>query len=1229
MSSVVMFLCPAILCSLCGLPSLSGHSGVGKFRYLLHTFVFVLAAALISHGCRGKEATPLRNSSGELLTADLKRVGETVGNFKLIQKLEVLGVPRYYYREDNWGYDEERPHLLSYSKTSPDYTTAQEYLPSVQQEYLQYRKGYCIRSGSFCLDENIFHGGHGDIWRAHKVDENDFLNDKELFVLKRMRVKNRPDILRCAEREIYFGELLKNDPLTVRYDSHFRYEDDYWLVFRYEGVSLQAILYAVTYSDSSALLKPSKAWKKLRTTKAGEVSMRSLMHQIIASVAGLHKKGRTALTHFLSVLANHFKHIGIVHRDIKPSNTLLNTEQDPKVVIADFSSALNSETISKTSRFYPPSGPSTLEETLLYAPPEVLLTLTDGFHHNIPDSTDRHQGSPFKKERPESYDIWSIGVFFLEIILGTAAVFTVDQRTSAMISQNIRKSHRQREESADSTTMSESQALLLAALADYCIYKPTFHYKLLLDLNITSSGTRKAERPKSHSQRKPKQNEKDLISNYALSERTSTFLHDRIAPKSLALPDNAPRFFDQSVSLSKNTNCGISELYHAILRRDPLGLGFSNPWGLDLLSRLLHFDPLQRIDLNEALLHAYFKGPYVCEQDGSLHATPKDLHDYVCSLQIPSQNCNSVEESASSLDGSKNVGEIIQDNKLPIYSSSALSVDQNHDESSTYVSKNGLLDLAQLIYMDKVLIKANNYTDCGVDGLSEEVLDSSEVTENGVPIAKDIDMLIDKTAFVCPKCKRIFYGDWHACQSHVESRKHGSGCSYHYLGNVTENMNSRKFQGQLKHNLPEMLPPCLSDHSLLPMDPSSGWCDLKGRRAYIEDKHAIYFTETHKFFGVFDGHFGSYAARFAALHIHGIFDLYLRELISTQSKLKDDEETDNSMNKSYKSYDFMQSTLEKLNTGMLWNRTICLSAMNDTITIPVTMNDLQSADKAVDVPVVDVIEALRSAFLDTDRQLIKRTHLSSSSTDAPESTIKRAPGSTATTVVEFPQNIVIAHVGDSRIVACCSSHVADSANQKLSIQLTVDHTPHDPEEELGIIKRGGWIDKVSKTFRVNGQLAVTRSLGDAQFEDVISPDPDFIAIKLKKLDSRVFNSIRSKERFLLFGSETSRWCSAYQLFIREELESSGRSEALLSFLIVGSDGLWDMLSNEEATELVCNYILSSYKFTPFLDCDGGWWRLESDVYQSAAKLLAHEALIRGSTDNIGVCVIDLLHNALS
>jgi serine/threonine protein kinase len=256
----------------------------------------------------------------------------------------------------------------------------------------------CIRNGSFHINHQIFKGGHGDVYRAYKLsNDGEHIDQNKFYILKRMSIVNRPNILLCAHREIYFGETLHGMASVARYESYFVTPTDYWLVFRDEGISLQQLLYATTIDNISVVLKPSNVWRRFRTTREGLSSIREVMRQIITSIARLHKAG-------------------IVHRDIKLSNILLNTDglNSPKLLIADFSSALSEGALSKD--LFGEFGPSKNELTLEFAPPEVRLSKDDL--------------SAIDLDYPESYDIWSIGVVFLEIILGTANVFDIDQRTS-------------------------------------------------------------------------------------------------------------------------------------------------------------------------------------------------------------------------------------------------------------------------------------------------------------------------------------------------------------------------------------------------------------------------------------------------------------------------------------------------------------------------------------------------------------------------------------------------------------------------------------------------------------------------------------------------------------------------------------------------------------------------------------------------------------------------------
>ena len=146
---------------------------------------------------------------------------------------------------------------------------------------------------------------------------------------------------------------------------------------------------------------------------------------------------------------------------------------------------------------------------------------------------------------------------------------------------------------------------------------------------------------------------------------------------------------------------------------------------------------------------------------------------------------------------------------------------------------------------------------------------------------------------------------------------------------------------------------------------------------------------------------------------------------------------------------------------------------------------------------VQVINFIQKSFLLTNRQLTNVLNTSS--------------GTTATTVILFEKHVLVAHVGDSRVVACCGSAIEGSLH-KLPIQLTVDHTPYCEDEEKRVVLRGGWIDKSNDIYRVNGKLAVitiilliinnarrfqvTRSIGDAFLGDIISSVPDITLFRL-------------------------------------------------------------------------------------------------------------------------------------
>lgn len=163
-----------------------------------------------------------------------------------------------------------------------------------------------------------------------------------------------------------------------------------------------------------------------------------------------------------------------------------------------------------------------------------------------------------------------------------------------------------------------------------------------------------------------------------------------------------------------------------------------------------------------------------------------------------------------------------------------------------------------------------------------------------------------------------------------------------------------------------------------------------------------------------------------------------------------------------------------------------------------------------------------------------------------ENSLQLGPGgSTAVTAIVIDgKDLWVANVGDSRAVICRNG-VAD--------QLTVDHEPQC--ERRRIEKQGGFVTTLPGDVpRVNGQLAVARAFGDENLKAHLSSEPD---VRNVRVDSNT------------------------------------------QFVILASDGLWKVMSNEEAVNMIKGI---------------------KDP-QAAAKRLTTEALARKSKDDISCIVI--------
>ncbi|XP_058191468.1 uncharacterized protein LOC131308546 isoform X1 [Rhododendron vialii] len=205
--------------------------------------------------------------------------------------------------------------------------------------------------------------------------------------------------------------------------------NEIWLVFRHEGVSLSKILYTAEKVGNSTdderdehakhvqILRPSKWWHWLKTTEAGQEEMRNLIWQLLMALKSCHERN-------------------ITHRDVKPENMVICFEdQDSgrcligipskdmryttKMRMIDFGSAMDMFTMKL---LYGSVGPSRSEQTYEYTPPEALL------------NSSWYQGP---MQTILKYDMWSAGVVFLELILGSPDVFQISALTSALLDQHL------------------------------------------------------------------------------------------------------------------------------------------------------------------------------------------------------------------------------------------------------------------------------------------------------------------------------------------------------------------------------------------------------------------------------------------------------------------------------------------------------------------------------------------------------------------------------------------------------------------------------------------------------------------------------------------------------------------------------------------------------------------------------------------------------------------------
>jgi serine/threonine protein phosphatase PrpC len=200
--------------------------------------------------------------------------------------------------------------------------------------------------------------------------------------------------------------------------------------------------------------------------------------------------------------------------------------------------------------------------------------------------------------------------------------------------------------------------------------------------------------------------------------------------------------------------------------------------------------------------------------------------------------------------------------------------------------------------------------------------------------------------------------------------------------------------------------------------------------------------------------------------------------------------------------------------------------------------------------------AFEGAMIDLDRWLSQRPDVLAGLDHS---------GSTAVTALVTPHHITVANVGDSRAVLCREAQNRDGlgGSEPEAVPLSHDHKPYLPLERKRIEAAGGSV----RINRVNGDLAVSRALGD--------------------FDYKTRTDIKPEEQAVTARPDVL----------------SHRRDPTDRFLVLACDGVWDVMSNDACVQFIEELLL------------------ENVGLQEIARSLLDHCLTLGSRDNMTVVLV--------
>lgn len=324
----------------------------------------------------------------------------------------------------------------------------------------------------------------------------------------------------------------------------------------------------------------------------------------------------------------------------------------------------------------------------------------------------------------------------------------------------------------------------------------------------------------------------------------------------------------------------------------------------------------------------------------------------------------------------------------------------------------------------------------------------------------------------------------------------------------------------------------------------------QGYRSYMEDEYFV--SNDGDFAAVFDGHGGPSVSRYLRKNLYANVQAFLPLVVleKQEESVHSDDDTDVAVGTSQERPRSEENKKERGDSSIESNN---------------PFSPISSPRRQRSATVDDYANALASALDKVDGEILKISHWSFQGSTAiviwfHEEQEEWIMGDESGTSARR-RTILAANIGDSRAVLSRDNKAWD---------LSRDHKPDDPVERSRIEDLGGkviWCGDTDEfgqpiedtgVYRVNGNLALARAIGDRSERPHVTADPEIISVDVEEGDQ---------------------------------------------FVIIATDGLWDVMESADAV----NFVKLSLKE-----------RISKD---KIAQVMVQEALRLGTWDNVTVVII--------